>query len=440
MSRCVALAAGAAAAALYVAPAFTAPAATENPVSASLRGQGRAATQGASTGVTGTTVAAAGVLALGAAAARGRQQKVARAGVLSKDDQGRFRFDAPEVPITPSEQPGVTRPLGFFDPLGFSKSGLMTFPGDSTGFKHLRAADRFISTRVCSSALGAVGSACPEFGCAPPDGGWYNKKRCLLRMMEPEAAFSVLAPEDEEVLDLLSRVNDSKQLTEQQRESLFEELTDAKFQGRTAWSIAECSVDEIDAGNILQASLQAMSRAVHGLTVRPGTVLVDGCNRPPELLGPGEKWTRESQRDLESRKNQTKLAQWFKKPSRVKVEEAEPWRPKEVEAVIEGDGRVPSISAASVLAKVSRDRQMDRLDALHPLYGFKAHKGYGTEAHLKAIRQHGICSEHRKTFGPIREAIEREKVTVSGEAVSDNKRSLTADALQGSRKSRKATA
>eukprot|EP00439_Symbiodinium_sp_Y106_P072004 s371_g13.t1 len=141
MSRCVALAAGAAAAALYVAPAFTAPAATENPVSASLRGQGRAATQGASTGVTGTTVAAAGVLALGAAAARGRQQKVARAGVLSKDDQGRFRFDAPEVPITPSEQPGVTRPLGFFDPLGFSKSGLMTFPGDSTGFKHLRAAD-----------------------------------------------------------------------------------------------------------------------------------------------------------------------------------------------------------------------------------------------------------------------------------------------------------
>ncbi|CAE7588590.1 rnhB [Symbiodinium sp. CCMP2456] len=247
------------------------------------------------------------------------------------------------------------------------------------------------------------------------------------------AAFSVLAPEDEEVLDLLSRVNDSKQLTEQQRESLYEELTDAKFQGRTAWCIAECSVKEIDAGNILQASLQAMSRAVHGLTVRPGTVLVDGCNRPPELLGPGEKWTRESQRDLESRKNQTKLAKWFKKP---KVEEAEPWRPKEVEAVIEGDGRVPSISAASVLAKVSRDRQMDRLDSLHPLYGFKAHKGYGTEAHLKAIRQHGICSEHRKTFGPIREAIEREKVKLSGEAVSDNKRSLTEDALQGSRKSR----
>eukprot|EP00439_Symbiodinium_sp_Y106_P034813 s5491_g4.t1 len=125
--------------------------------------------------------------------------------------------DAPETPIVPEEQPGVTKPLGFFDPLGFSKSGLMTFPGDSTGFKHLRTAeikhgrfgaavapqtatigttstrsclvktdgacvisfDRFISTRVCSSALGAVGSACPEFGCAPPDGGWYNNEHLL---------------------------------------------------------------------------------------------------------------------------------------------------------------------------------------------------------------------------------------------------------------------
>jgi len=140
--RCVALAAGATAAALFAAPAFTtAPVVAESTASTSLRGQSRASTQSASTGVTGTTVAAAGVLALGAAASRGRQQKVARAGVLTKDDQGRFRFDAPETPIVPEEQPGVTKPLGFFDPLGFSKSGLMTFPGDSTGFKHLRTAE-----------------------------------------------------------------------------------------------------------------------------------------------------------------------------------------------------------------------------------------------------------------------------------------------------------
>ena len=138
--RCVALAAGAAAAALFAAPAFTAPVVAES-ASTSLRGPSRASAQGASTKVTGTTVAAAGVLAMGAVASRGRQQKVARAGVLTKDDQGRFRFDAPEVPIVPEEQPGVTMPLGFFDPLGFSKSGLMTFPGDSTGFKHLRTAE-----------------------------------------------------------------------------------------------------------------------------------------------------------------------------------------------------------------------------------------------------------------------------------------------------------
>mmetsp|Transcript_24541 Transcript_24541/g.51283 ORF Transcript_24541/g.51283 Transcript_24541/m.51283 type:complete len:203 (-) Transcript_24541:83-691(-) len=162
---------------------------------------------------------------------------------------------------------------------------------------------------------------------------------------------------------------------------------------------------------------------------------------PPRAVGPG--------REMDSG-----VSKRFGKPqepdeARPVVQEAEPSEGGRSRAMAtKGGGSCHrrgwpcsiEISAASVLAKVSRDRQMDRLDALHPLYGFKAHKGYGTEAHLKAIRQHGICSEHRKTFGPIREAIEREKVTVSGEAVSDNKRSLTADALQGSRKSRKATA
>ena len=118
-------------------------------------------------------------------------------------------------------------------------------------------------------------------------------------------------------------------------------------------------------------------------------VLVDGCNRPPELLAEGEKWTRMSQRDLEAAKNQRKLSQFFaKKPKSEKSEKSElvemetdvkdgevkRCRPKKVEAVIEGDGRVPSISAASIIAKVHRDRLMEGLDKEYPAYGFKAHK------------------------------------------------------------------
>ena len=173
-----------------------------------------------------------------------------------------------------------------------------------------------------------------------------------------------------------------------------------------------------------------MARAVRllelGERLPESHVLVDGCNRPPELLHQGEKWTRLSQRDLEARKNQQKLSQFFASvPSQSKGSEHE--KPKEVEAVIQGDGRVPSISAASIIAKVHRDRLMEAMDREHPAFGFKLHKagvsgvpkspslrsffcsglaasreGYGTEAHLQAIRTHGICHEHRKTFGPVR--------------------------------------
>ncbi|CAE7198373.1 rnhB, partial [Symbiodinium pilosum] len=209
-----------------------------------------------------------------------------------------------------------------------------------------------------------------------------------------------------QVLDILSRVNDSKKLSSQQREALYEELTSAKFKGRIAWSVAEASVTEIDSSNILQASLSAMAKAVRGLSasaMESLVVLVDGCNRPPELLAAGEKWTRLSQRDREALKNQTKLSRWF--AQKEKQEKEEPWRPKDVEAVVEGDGRVPSISAASVLAKVYRDRRMEALDEVHPGYDFKTHKGYGTEAHLKAIKLHGICPEHRRSFEPVRQAL-----------------------------------
>eukprot|EP00438_Fugacium_kawagutii_P017674 Skav211271 [mRNA] locus=scaffold2429:23822:30654:+ [translate_table: standard] len=146
-------------------------------------------------------------------------------------------------------------------------------------------------------------------------------------------------------------------------------------------------------------------------------VLVDGCNRPPGLLADGEKWTRMSQRDIEAAKNQRKLSQFFVKKSvsdaesqdvkDPKCQRRESLRPKKVDAVIEGDGRVPSISAASIIAKVHRDRLMERLDQEFPAYGFKSHKGYGTEAHLQAIRDYGVCREHRKSFAPIRQTLEK---------------------------------
>lgn len=139
--KCVALAAGSAATmALMGAPAFTSAPNTVSESHVPVRTYGAAQSQGhSSMGGVSATAAAAGIIALGAAGRR--SQKVARAGVLTKDDQGRFRFDAPEPPLVIEEQPGVTKPFGFFDPLGFSKGGLMTFPGDSTGFKHLRAAE-----------------------------------------------------------------------------------------------------------------------------------------------------------------------------------------------------------------------------------------------------------------------------------------------------------
>jgi len=220
------------------------------------------------------------------------------------------------------------------------------------------------------------------------------------------AAFAVLAHEDEEVLELMGKVNDSKQLSERQREELFGELTDARFEGRTVWAISEASVGEIDETNILHASLAAMARAVRDLKVKPQHVLVDGCNKPPDLLAPGEKWTRSSKKEIEAARNQCKLGRWFKAAPKEEKPEPEEWRPQCVEAVIEGDGKVPSISAASVLAKVHRDRLMEALEERYPAYGFKAHKGYGTELHMEAIRKHGICPEHRRSFGPIKELLE----------------------------------
>jgi ribonuclease HII len=150
---------------------------------------------------------------------------------------------------------------------------------------------------------------------------------------------------------------DSKTLSAGRREQLFDEiLARALCSG-----IALASVEEIDRLNILQATLLAMRRAVQGLRILPSRVLVDG-NRLPVLPVPAE-------------------------------------------AVVRGDARVPSIAAASILAKVHRDRLCDQLHEAHPQYGFATHKGYPTPDHLAALRMHGPCPAHRRSFAPVRAAL-----------------------------------
>ncbi len=146
---------------------------------------------------------------------------------------------------------------------------------------------------------------------------------------------------------------DSKKLTALRREELFDEIRAKAL----CCSIAQASAEEIDRLNILQATMLAMRRAVEGLRLKPAKVLVDG-NRIPVL-------------DM--------LA----------------------EAIVRGDSLVPAISAASILAKVHRDRWCAELDLQYPQYGFAGHKGYGTLAHMAALREHGACPQHRMTFRPV---------------------------------------
>ncbi len=153
-------------------------------------------------------------------------------------------------------------------------------------------------------------------------------------------------------------LNDSKKLTARQRDRLYDEIRAKAL----CCSIAQATVEEIDSINILQATLLAMRRAVEGLRLKPAKVLVDG-NRLPVL-------------DV--------LA----------------------EAIVGGDAQVPAISAASILAKVTRDRWCAELDAQYPQYGFAGHKGYGTAEHLAALKAHGACPQHRKSFRPVTEVLE----------------------------------
>ncbi len=150
---------------------------------------------------------------------------------------------------------------------------------------------------------------------------------------------------------------DSKVLTARKREQLYDEIRAKAL----CCSIAQASVEEIDQINILQATLLAMRRAVEGLRLKPSLVLVDG-NRLPLLS-------------------------------------------MRAEAIVKGDSKVAAISAASILAKVTRDRWCAELDAKYPQYGFAGHKGYGTAEHLAALQAHGACPEHRKSFSPVTQVL-----------------------------------
>ena len=163
-------------------------------------------------------------------------------------------------------------------------------------------------------------------------------------------------------------LNDSKKLSEKHRERLYVEIHEKAL----AFAVGRAEVEEIDAINILQSSLLAMKRAVEGLSLAPGHVLVDG-NRLPQLSCSAE-------------------------------------------AIVGGDGSEPCISAASIIAKVTRDREMVALDGVYPGYGFARHKGYPTKIHLQALQEQGVTKIHRRSFGPVKRLL----LTAAGTMLGNN--------------------
>ncbi len=158
----------------------------------------------------------------------------------------------------------------------------------------------------------------------------------------------------------IEALNDSKQLTANRRNELDEEIREKAL----TWALGRAEVEEVDRYNVLRASHLAMQRAVGALAVEPAVILVDG-NKVPKVGLPAV-------------------------------------------AIVKGDQRVPQISAASIIAKVARDTEMNRLDDEYPGYGFAKHKGYPTKAHFKALAELGPSAVHRKSFAPV-EAVLRER-------------------------------
>jgi len=154
-------------------------------------------------------------------------------------------------------------------------------------------------------------------------------------------------------------LDDSKKLGQARREALYPLI----IERAVAWRIEFVEVDEIDSVNILQATLLGMQRAIVALSPCASHALIDG-NRVPAML------------------------------------------PCSATAIIGGDALEPAIMAASILAKVARDARMRELHALYPLYGFDRHKGYSCAAHLSGLREHGPCPQHRRSFAPVREALQ----------------------------------
>ena len=163
------------------------------------------------------------------------------------------------------------------------------------------------------------------------------------------AAAVILDPENP-----IDGLDDSKKLSPKRRAVLEQTIRDQAL----AWSVGRAEAEEIDRYNILNATLLAMRRAVLALPVMPHRVQVDGKHCPRLSCA--------------------------------------------AEAVVDGDSLVPAISAASILAKVSRDAEMVELDGRFPLYGFSRHKGYPTQAHIQSLQQYGACPVHRRSFGPVK--------------------------------------
>ena len=155
----------------------------------------------------------------------------------------------------------------------------------------------------------------------------------------------------------IAGLDDSKKLSERRREALFPLIRERSL----AWSIVEVGIDEIDRINILQATMLGMKRAVEDLSPAPALALIDG-NRAPDLNC-------------------------------------------DVQTLVQGDSLEPAISAASILAKVTRDRLMKEMHLVYPCYGFDRHKGYPTAEHLRLLRENGPCAIHRRSFAPVRELL-----------------------------------